>query len=614
VERDDVISLQDYLVVLKRQRLLIVATVILVVVAALGVSFAQTPVYEAASEVVVEPVRRTQDVSLEDLWSQASGVETERLVVTSRPVAERAAEELGLEDPNQAREGVRVEPVRDTRVVRIIAADVDPAVAAEKANTFADAYLAHRRGEAMEGIVAARADLEQRAESLREELATLEEADEVDEVQRDALLAQLSAVVAQGAELGGSAGAVAGGGSVLAPAEVPESPVSPQPIRTGALALVLGLMLGVGLAFLRDHIDDVIRDESDFKRATGGLPILGRIPQWNDPDGGERLATILEPASLASESYRELSAGVRFLLLAHADAADPRDGDGREYPRREGAARAGSGQAGTVSDGGFSGRSVLISSAHAGDGKTSIAANLAVAAARVGLRTLLIDTDLRRPTVHRRFGLGQTTGLTDVLLSHGDLRDHVIAVGVDNLRVLPAGTIPPNPHELLASASMRALEREVVRRADLVIYDSPAVLAVPDALELGRQVDVAVLVGRAGATSRRQLSAAVERLGQVGTDVAGTVLNAIDSKTDGYYYSYYYEETAPADAPAGERERRGATSWRNRKADASGEQHGGARNGGRRGAAPGGGAVGSGSEFEPFEGGWSAEETLFEDR
>jgi polysaccharide biosynthesis transport protein len=517
VERDDVISLQDYLVVLKRQRLLIVATVVLVVVAALGVSFAQTPVYEAATDVVVEPVRRTQDVSLEELWYQANAVETERLVVTSRPVAGRVADELGIADPNEARAGVRVEPVRDTRVMRIIAADVDPAVATEKANEFAGAYLAHRRGEALEGIVAARQDLEQRAESLRDEIADLEAADEIDDVQRDALLAQLASVIAQSAELGGSTGAVAGGGSVLAPAEVPTSPVSPRPVRTGALALVLGLMLGVGLAFLRDHIDDVIRDESDFKRATGGRPILGRIPTWSDPDDGERLATVLEPHSIASEAYRELSAGVRFLLLAN-----------------EGDAVA------AATD--TPGRAVLVSSAHAGDGKTSTAANLAVAAARVGLRTLLIDTDLRRPTLHKRFGLGATSGLTDVLLSGDDLREHVVNVGVDNLRVLPAGTIPPNPHELLASPAMRALEREVMRRADLVIYDSPAVLAVPDALELGRHADVTILVGRAGSTSRRQLTAAVERLEQVGTHVAGTVLNGIDSKTDGYYYSYYYTD------------------------------------------------------------------------
>jgi capsular exopolysaccharide synthesis family protein len=247
-----------------------------------------------------------------------------------------------------------------------------------------------------------------------------------------------------------------------------------------------------------------------------------------------------------------------------------------------------------------------VSSGHAGDGKTSTAANLAVAAARVGLRTLLIDTDLRRPTVHKRFGLGKTTGLTDVLLSGDSLRDHVVSVGVDNLRVLPAGTLPPNPHELLASPAMRALERDVVRRADLVIYDSPAVLAVPDALELGRHVDVAILVGRAGTTGRRHLTAAIERMEQVGTEVAGTVLNGIEG-SDSYYYSYYYTEVPGGgddggQAANGRPARRGPAVLR-RKKDAGTPAAG--RSGGSTDA--------SAEPFDTSEAGWDPASTAPQD-
>ena len=124
-------------------------------------------------------------------------------------------------------------------------------------------------------------------------------------------------------------------------------------------------------------------------------------------------------------------------------------------------------------------------------------------------------------------------------------------VGIDNLRILTAGSIPPNPHELLASPAMRALERDIRQRVDLVIYDTPAVLAVPDALELGRHVDLAILVGRAGVTGRRQLQSAIERLTQVGTDVAGTVLNDISGRADGYYYAYYYADEAGKETAAG---------------------------------------------------------------
>jgi capsular exopolysaccharide synthesis family protein len=556
---DDVISLQDYLAVLRRQRWIVLATVVVVVVAALAVSLTQTPVYEAETEVVVEPVRRTQDVTLEELLlPQNDVVQTERLVVTSRPVAERVAASLGLPDARTALDDVRVETVADTRVVRIVAANTDPAAAVSVADAFATAYLDYRRDDAVEGLLAARANLESRAADLRATIADLDEDDDSDVAERDALLAQLAQIAAQLGELGESTGTVTGGGSVLTPAELPGSPVSPQPVRTGALAVVLGLLLGVGLAFLRDHIDDVVRDESDFKRATGGKPILGRIPSWNDPDGGDRLATVIEPTSLASESYRELSSGVRFLLAAAgAGAATPdhaADGPG------------------TASEDGSpvrNGRSIVMVSAAAGDGKTSTACNLAVAAARTGLTTLLVDADLRRSSVAKRFGLGRSAGLSDVLAGNGDVADHVVPVGIDGLYVLPAGTLPPNPHELLASGAMRSFEQRARATVDLVIYDTPAVLAVPDALEIGRHADVAILVGRAEVSSRRQLSAALERLQQVGTDIAGTVLNDLSGRADAYYYAYYYAdsgERADGGQPAvstpakagGRRERRAA--------------------------------------------------------
>jgi polysaccharide biosynthesis transport protein len=549
-DRDDVISLQDYLTVLRRRRWLIVAVVVLTVLAAVGASLVQTPVYEAEAEVIVEPVRRAQDVSLEELLGgqQNSFVETERLVVTSRPVATRAAEALGTSEVSELLEDVRVEAVRDTRVVRILATDTDPVQAASTADAFATAYLDHRRAQAVDELLAAAATIETRATAIREDIAAidaqLEDADGDEEtalqLERDSLIAQLATVNAQAAEAGDGGASVAGGGSVLSPAEVPVTPVSPQPLRNAALALVLGLMLGVGLAFLRDFMDDVIRDESDFKRATGGRPIVGRIPGWTDPDGSDRLATIVDPMSTASEAYRELSAGVRFMLLATREVDDVLPEDGTPL-----------------------GRSIMMTSSTAGDGKTSTAANLAVAAARVGLRTLLVDADLRRASVGKRFGLGRTTGLSDVLLSGDSLHDHVVGVGVDNLLILPAGTIPPNPSELLASPAMRALERDIAQQVDLVIYDSPAVLAVPDALELGRHVDLAIIVARADVTGRRQLASAIERLEQVGTEVSGTVLNDIDGSNDAYYYSYYY---GGKDGPSGSSASASASSASSRDA------------------------------------------------
>ena len=562
MEQTDVISLRDYLVVLRRQRWVIAVVTVIVVAVAVAISLIETPIYEAEAEVVVEPVRRTQDVSLEQLLGASNTmVETERRIILSRPVTDRVIEELGAGDPQELQEQVRVEVVRDTRVVQIIAEDPDPVAAASIANAYATAYLDYRRNQAVESLLGARANLEERADRLREDIRSLDaqidaaSEDEASslEVQRDSLLAQLSQVVGQMAELGETVDVVSGGGDIIEPATVPSDPVSPRPLRTGALAVVLGLLLGVGLAFLRDHLDDVVRDEDDLKRSAGGRPLLGRIPTWKDPAGNDRLVTIVEPAAIPSEAYRELSAGVRFQLLT----------SGREPP----------------AEGERAGRSVMLTSALAGDGKTSTAANLAVAASRVGLRTVLVDADLRRPSIAKRLGLGRTTGLSDVLLSGGRAADHVIDVGVENLAALTAGTIPPNPNELLASRAMRELHVQLTANADLVIYDTPAALAVPDALELGHLVDLTILVCRQGVTGRRQLGNAIERMEQTGTSVAGTVLNDIDTDSDGYYYAYYYaqdaaEETEEEAAGTG-RGRRSGGKGRNGRRGGKGRGEGG---------------------------------------
>jgi polysaccharide biosynthesis transport protein len=172
----------------------------------------------------------------------------------------------------------------------------------------------------------------------------------------------------------------------------------------------------------------------------------------------------------------------------------------------------------------------MLTSATAGDGKTSTAANLAVAAARVGLRTLLVDADLRRASVGRRFGLGRTTGLSDLLLNGDSCTSTSWTSGSTT-----SGSCPPGPsrrtrtscwpHRRCGPSSTRSSNRSTSSSTT-----APAVLAVPDALELGRHVDLAIVVARADTTGRRQLASAIERLEQVGTDVAGTVLNDIDGK------------------------------------------------------------------------------------
>ncbi|PKO17339.1 MAG: protein tyrosine kinase, partial [Chloroflexi bacterium HGW-Chloroflexi-1] len=176
------------------------------------------------------------------------------------------------------------------------------------------------------------------------------------------------------------------------------------------------------------------------------------------------------------------------------------------------------------------------------EGKSTTAANLAVVMAQTGQRVVLVDTDLRRPVMHKVFGAANNTGLTSALLN-GDqvvLDGHLQGTEVENLSLLTSGPIPPNPSELLGSHRMARLVEKLVGQADLVIFDSPPVLAVTDAAVMGRQVDGVLLVVDAGQTREQVVAQAAAELQKTGANLLGVVLNRLDSRRGGYYYYYYY--------------------------------------------------------------------------
>lgn len=536
----DTIDLRDYLQVLARQWRLVAGITAAVVAVALVTSVLQTPVYESSTEVAIEPVRSGSDAALEDLLLRDEIVETERRVITSTNVTQRVIAELGLE-VSSARllEMVSVRAIPNTRVVTISATHTDPQFAAGVANSVATSYLDYRRDRALDEVTAARTNLDERSRELQEEIdaidrelgpaaddntSALSPDDQSLLAQRDALNQQLAQIATQLAVLDPGSSAIRGGGEILVPAEPANSPVSPKPLRTGVLALVLGLMLGVGAAFLRDHFDDAIRSEDDVKRATEGQPIVGRVTAWDDPAADQKLITLVDPFAANSEEFQALAANVRFALLSRAGrhAARP---DDPEVP---------------------AGRSVAITSSGQGEGKTTVAGNLAVAAAGAGRRVILVGADLRKPTLAARFGLPDGAGLTDALVNAADLSDqeklaaHLVDVGIPRLRVLPAGSIPPNPTELLASNQMAWLHESLAAMADLVVYDTPPILPVADTLELAHHADLVFVVVRTELCHRRDLTHAVERLHGVGAEVGGIVLNGLATSRTGYGYGGYY--------------------------------------------------------------------------
>lgn len=295
------------------------------------------------------------------------------------------------------------------------------------------------------------------------------------------------------------------GGTVIDAAQVPGGPFEPTPLRSGVLALVVGLLIGLGAAFLVDYLDRSVRDEEDLAGATR-LPILAVIPKlkgWKTSD--THVVTREDPSSPPAEAYRALRTSIQFLRLDRTLDL------------------------------------VQVTSPKPGDGKTTTSTNLAVACARAGQQVILVDCDLRRPRVHHFFGLTNEVGFTSVLMGAAIESAIQKVDGEPNLSVMPSGPVPPDPSELLSSERAKALIAALKNHFDLVVLDSPPVLVVADPLVLSGVADGVVLVASAGKTDRDEATRAAELLGQVNAPMLGTVLNAFEPKNAGSYeYRYAY--------------------------------------------------------------------------
>ena len=307
----------------------------------------------------------------------------------------------------------------------------------------------------------------------------------------------------------------------------------PRPIGSGkplklALALMLGLMVGSGAAFLREHLNTSIGRKEELESLLGvpGLAVIPRITMQKRRTGLpplrlpvrsarvhverplESLVTVNEERSSGAEAYRSLRTN---LLFSHSISQL---------------------------------HSVMVTSPMASEGKTTTAANLAVAFAQQGVRVVLVDCDLRKARLHNVFGMSRSPGLTDVIAGNATAAEIVRHAGVPGLSIVTAGTIPPNPAELLGSEQVRELLLQLNAQAQLMIVDTPPVLVAGDASIVARMVDGAVLVVRAGQTERAVAQAAMQQLRTVGANVVGAVLNDPEAKVPRYdsyaYYAYHY--------------------------------------------------------------------------
>lgn len=284
-------------------------------------------------------------------------------------------------------------------------------------------------------------------------------------------------------------------------------------LRAIGFAGAVGLFLGVALAILLEALDDTIYSVDDLQRVSD-LYLLGIIPLRTDEAGP--LVTVVAPKSPPAEAYRTLRSNIRFSLF--------------DKPAR----------------------TLMVTSAGAGEGKSQTAANLAIVYAQSGDSVILVDADLRRPVLDRLFGVDAGLGVTNVLVGDTRVEDALVATDIPGLRLLTSGPLPPNPAELLESERMTALVEQLAELADLVILDSPPAMMLTDAGILSAKVDRTILVAESGQVTERAIRDLERLFRHARADVLGVVLNKLRI-TGGdyyYYYYYYYEDTERAEPSA----------------------------------------------------------------
>jgi len=287
-------------------------------------------------------------------------------------------------------------------------------------------------------------------------------------------------------------------------AALPKDPIYPRKGLNYALGFILAVALAVVSGALAEYFDDAIKSPADLERRCKITP-LAIIPRFEN--NATRLVILDSHRSHAAEAFRTLRSSLKFAGL------------GKPL------------------------KTILITSPEPSEGKSTVSANLAVAFAQAGQKTLIIDADLRRPRVHENFNLDREVGLTTLLVGEASMEEVIKQTGIDNLYAITCGPIPPNPAELLESERMREVLEELKQKFDIIIVDSPLVMGMADSVILSSICDGTLIVTRYNVTSRSALNQARRMLENVKANILGAVLNEMDvrrARYGGYYYYYYY--------------------------------------------------------------------------
>ena len=523
-----ILDLRDYWQMVRARMWTVVAMGTIVAAIAGAYVALRPPTYYAQAKVVVASLVNPTINS-----STGNGLEpdmaTEAEIVRSIGIARAVDTSLGLSaTPEQIVKLVTVEPVRDSFVMFIGYSAGDPDTAATIANAFADAYLEDRRAQVSAAVVDALVPLDAAITELNQQFAdaqveldsasTSEERARL-EAEQFGISQEISDLRARKVEIRASEGG-SSGGDIVQFAVAPSKPSGPGLAVASIFGFVVGCIIGSGIAILlgiranrvggRDELADYI-----------GAPVMGVIPAvegWSSRERAE-LVSRDHPGGPASEAYRTLATNVRFLRSQRPVSI------------------------------------VVVTSALPGEGKSATTANLAVVLAETGIKTLLIDADLRRPRAERFLGVQQGPGLREALQGTTPIDELVMGTDVPNLSIVRSGQVPHDPVALLAGPQASSVFDDMRGLADIIVCDAPPTLPVADASILAEVADIVLFVHDPAISNRTALEDAVRQLRTAGADIAGGVYNNITSiqrSSLGYasYDQYYGPERDERARPA----------------------------------------------------------------
>lgn len=518
---DDLDNIRDYLRLFWRWAWLIILAGVLAGGASYLISVRMQPVYEAKSTILISEASGASATDYTSLMASERLTRTYSEMMTSETLLVEVSQLLGLTTPlEDLAEMITVTPVRDTQLIDVMVQSTDPEEAARIANSLVGVFTnqvqtiqSSRYAQSKDSLQRQLTEMERQIQDFNEQLDAAEDVDEQDRL--DSKLSQYQQIYSnllmsfeqvRLAESQSSSSI-----SQIEPASVPYVPVSPKVMRNTALAVALGMMLVVGGLLAREALDDTIKTPQDVQRILG-LPVLGLIAHSTIPDA--YLITDYQPRSPVAESYRMLRTNIQFANIDHPI------------------------------------NTLLITSAEPQEGKTTISANLAVVNAQNGRDVTLVDCDLRRPTVYKRFGLSNKVGLSTLFISTLDALDTIRQVTkIPHLSILATGPLPHNPAELIASHRMIEILKRIRAKGDMIILDTPPTLAVTDASILAPVVDGVILVMTPGSTKRMVAQEMVEQLTRVGGRILGVVFNNFSENRGAYAYAYrskkYYARYEP---------------------------------------------------------------------